>query len=243
VVLRPIQGVSRSALLQTLPTLKNPCVILDLGANVDCTARQICEFAEMGTVYAKRVLGIETPRVGLLNIGEEQAKGNEISKRVHRELNAAPHVNFIGNIEPKALYRGESDVVVCDGFVGNVVLKSSEAVAMLITNLIRREARSTWISKFGALMMRGGFARLKQKIDPNEQAGGLLIGIQGLVFILHGASTARGVENAILGAERAIKADINMHIRRGIEELRATEALIADEEIEPALDESREESA
>lgn len=228
VVLRPVQGVSRSALCQTLPTLKRPCVVLDLGANVDCSARQICEFAEMGTVYAKQVMGIDNPKVGLLNIGEEQAKGNEISKRVHHELNIAPHVNFIGNIEPKALYRGECDVVVCDGFVGNVVLKSSEAVAMLITNLIRREARSTWLAKFGALMMRGAFLRLKQKIDPNEQAGALLIGIQGLVFILHGASTARGVENAILGAERAVKADINKHIRKGIEDLRATEALIAE---------------
>lgn len=227
VVLRAVQGVSRSALCQTLPTLKHPCVILDLGANVDCTARQICEFAEMGTVYAKRVVGIENPRVGLLNIGEEQAKGNEISKRVHTELNAAPHVNFIGNIEPKALYRGEADVVVCDGFVGNVVLKSSEAVAMLITNILRREAKSTFTAKLGALLMRGAFQRLKRTIDPNEQASGaLLIGIQGLVFILHGASTARGVENAILGAERAAKADINTHIRRGIEELRATEVTI-----------------
>lgn len=226
VVLGTIRGVSRAALCQTLPTLGRPCTILDLGANVDCNARQLCEFAEMGTIYARRVVGVENPRVGLLNIGEEVAKGNDLSKRVHQELTAAPHINFLGNIEPKAMYRGEADVVVCDGFVGNVVLKSSEGSAMLITELLRREALSTWTSKLGALLMRGAFKRLRSKIDPNETPGALLIGIRGLVFILHGSSTSRGVANAIRGAALAAEMDINTHIHQGIEELRATEAEI-----------------
>jgi len=229
VILMTVRGVSRAALCQTLPTLKKPCVVLDLGANVDCSARQLCEFAEMGMVYSRHVMGIKEPKVGLLNIGEEEMKGSELSRRVHRELTAAPHVKFIGNVEPKNLYKGECDVVVSDGFVGNVVLKSSEAVAMLITNILKREVRSTWAAKLGALLMRGAFERLKKQVDPNEQIGALLIGIRGLVYILHGASTATGVANAIRGADLAVRKDLNSHIRAGIEELRDTEARLEDE--------------
>jgi len=224
VVLMTVRGVSRAALCQTMPTLKRPCVVLDLGANVDCNARQLCEFAEMGTVYARHVVGIENPRVGLLNIGEEEAKGSELSRRVHRELSAEPHVNFMGNVEPKVLFRGDCDVAVTDGFAGNVFLKSSEGAAMLITNLIRREAKSTLLNKLGAVLMSGAFRNLRKRVDPNEQAGALLIGIRGLVYILHGASTAKGVENAIRGAELAARKDLNSYIRQGIEELRNTEA-------------------
>ncbi len=230
VILMTVRGVARAALCQTLPTLKHPCVVLDLGANVDCNARQLCEFAEMGSIYANRVLGIDQPRVGLLNIGEEQAKGNDLSRRVHQELTAAAHVNFIGNIEPKALYRGDADVVVSDGFVGNVVLKSSEGTAMLITELLKREAFSTLTSKIGALLMRGAFKRLRQQIDPNQSSGALLIGIRGLVYILHGASTSQGVANAIRGAALAAEKDINTHIRQGIEELRDVESKLGVDE-------------
>ena len=192
-VLGPIKGVARSAIGQALPTITGqPCFVLDLGANVDCTARHLCQFAEMGMVYAERVLGIQTPRVGILNIGEEQAKGNEIAKVVHRSLSAFKHINFIGNIEPKMLYKGMADVVVCDGFIGNLVLKTSEAVGTMMNTLLKQHLKSGYISQIGALLAMGAFKRLKKTVDPNEHAGAPLLGVNGTVIICHGASSARG---------------------------------------------------
>lgn len=221
VVLGPIRGVARSAICQVLPTAGSRVVILDLGANVDCTAIHLCQFAEMGLVYSRLTLGVETPRVGLLNIGEEQVKGNEVAKTVHRNLAAAEHVNFIGNIEPRALYEGKADVVVCDGFVGNVVLKTSEAVASLMKTLVERELRATWMSTLGGLFSLGAFKRLRKVTDSNNYSGGSLLGVKGIVTILHGSCTAQGVKNAILGARREFELGLNEHIRKGIEDLRA----------------------
>lgn len=223
-ILRPIEGVARSAICQIFPTTGEPVLILDLGANVDCTARHLCDFAEMGMVYSKRALGVQNPRVGLLNIGEEQVKGNEVSKTVHRHLSAASSINFIGNVEPKALFKGVADVVVCDGFVGNVVLKTSEAVASLIKTLILRELKSTWTSRLGGLLSLGALKRVRKRTDPNEHPGAPLLGVNGTVIILHGACNAKGIMNAILGAARAVESEINKHIRLGIAELRQAEA-------------------
>ena len=223
IVLGRLKGVSRSALCQMFPTEKNPVFFLDLGANVDCTARQLCDFAEMGTVYSKLALDVKDPRVGLLNIGEEQAKGNELAKKVHRYLSAAKQIRFIGNIEPKAMFRGRADVVVCDGFVGNVVLKTSEAVASLMTTLVKRELLSTPISTVGASLSQGAFKRLKKSTDANESPGAPLLGVNGVVFLQHGACNGRGIANAIQGARRAVESEVNEHIRIGIEALRNTE--------------------
>lgn len=223
-ILRPIQGVARSAICQLLPTMKGTCLVLDLGANVDCSARHLCDFAEMGVVYSREVLGKDNPRVGLLNIGEEQAKGNDLAKTVHRNLRAAPHVNFIGNVEPKALYAGAADVVVCDGFVGNVVLKTSEGAGALIRHLLAKELRSSWISTLGAILSRGAYKRLKRTVDPNEYGGAPLLGINGVVIIMHGACSHVGVSNAIEMACLAVKHEINKHIEEGISELRDTVA-------------------
>ncbi len=232
-ILGPIKGVGRSALSQRLPTLYEPVMVLDLGANVDCSARHLCDFAEMGLVYSKHAYGVENPRVGLLNIGEEQLKGNELAKAVHRSLSNAGHINFIGNVEPKALYEGVADVVVCDGFVGNVVLKTSEAVASLMTQLVRRELKSTWTSTLGAFLSRGAFKRLKRTIDPNEHPGGLLLGVNGIVVILHGSSTAQGIANSVDGACRAAESAITERIREGIAELRSAEARINGNGLQP----------
>jgi glycerol-3-phosphate acyltransferase PlsX len=223
-ILRPINGVARSAICQLLPTMKGPCLVLDLGANVDCSARQLCDFAEMGVVYSREVLGKSHPRVGLLNIGEEQAKGNDLAKTVNRNLRAAPHVNFIGNVEPKGMYAGLADVVVCDGFVGNVVLKTSEGAGALIRNLLAKELRSSWVSMLGALLSRGAYKRLKRMVDPNEYGGAPLLGVNGVVIIMHGASSGQGVAHAIELACTAVKHEINRHIEDGIAELRATVA-------------------
>ncbi|MBX7259820.1 MAG: phosphate acyltransferase PlsX [Candidatus Hydrogenedentes bacterium] len=222
-ILRPIQGVARPPICQLLPTSTGRCLVLDLGANVDCNARHLCDFAEMGVVYSTQVLGNVNPRVGLLNIGEEQAKGNDLAKTVHRILSAAPHVNFIGNIEPKALFKGAADIVVCDGFVGNVVLKTSEAAGSLVKTLLTRELKSSILSIIGAVLSRGAYKRLKRVIDPNEYPGAPLLGVNGIVIILHGACSAKGVANAIKGAELAAKHDLINLIRDGLNEVRVTE--------------------
>lgn len=223
-ILGPIQGVARSAICQTLPTTKNPVLILDLGANVDCSARHLCEFAEMGVIYSRYALGVDNPRVGLLNIGEEQVKGNELAKTVHRTLSAAKQINFVGNIEPKAVFKGDVDVLVCDGFVGNLVLKTSEAIAVLITTLVRRELRASWTSKLGGLLSLGAYRRLKKVVDPNEYTGAPLLGVNGIVIILHGASNAHGVANAVRGAAIEVECELNEHIRVAVEEMRKTDS-------------------
>ncbi|HPO15177.1 MAG TPA: phosphate acyltransferase PlsX [Candidatus Hydrogenedentes bacterium] len=224
-ILGPLRGVARSAICQCLPTATGRVVLIDLGANVDCSTRQLCEFAEMGIAYSHYALGVENPRVGLLNIGEEVGKGGQVAKEVHQNLSAAAHVNFIGNIEPKAMYRGEADVVVCDGFVGNIILKTSEAVASLMGKLMREKLESSNMSKFGAVLARKSLYDLKKTIDPNEYPGAPLLGVNGVVIIIHGSSTPRGVSNAILGARTAFETKLNEHIHENIELLRKTRVI------------------
>jgi glycerol-3-phosphate acyltransferase PlsX len=232
-ILGPIKGVSRSAICQTVPTVKKPVLLIDMGANVDCTARQLCDFAEMGMLYMEHVMRRKDPRVGLLNIGEEHVKGNDLAKTVHRNLSASEHINYIGNIEPKSIYNGDTDVVVCDGFVGNVVLKTTEATAALIKSRLHRELMSTWLSKIGALFSMGAYRRLRRETDPNNYSGAPLLGVKGVVLILHGSSSSLGVKNSLLGARRAVRARINEHIRNGIEALRNTEAHLNAQEKQP----------
>ncbi len=232
VVLGPMRGVARSAICQVLPTKKDPVVILDLGANVECTADHLCQFAEMGSVFSRIALGVENPKVGLLNIGEEQVKGGQIMKSVHRRLSGTDTINFIGNVEPKAIFDGKSDVVVCDGFVGNLLLKTSESVASLVKTLIERELRSTWLSMLGGALSLGAFKRLKKTTDPNEHSGAPLLGVNGYVIILHGSCTAQGVMNGILGARKEFQLGLNEHIRAGIESFRQSAPPPA--EVEPA---------
>ena len=229
-ILLPIKGVSRTPIAQLLPTIKSPSLLLDLGANVDCSAQHLCDFAEMGVVYMRQIRGIEEPSVGLLNIGEEQAKGNELAKTVHRNLTAAPHINFVGNIEPRALFDGGVDVVVCDGFVGNVVLKTSEGAGRFVRDLLNRELRSTLFSKIGALLSLGAYRRLRKTVDPNQYPGAPLLGVNGVAIILHGSCNATGVRSAIQGAAEEVESEINDHIKRGIESLRRTEEQLAQAE-------------
>lgn len=222
IIIGPMKGVARSAICQVLPTKKEPVTILDLGANVDCNARHLCEFAEMGVVFTELTRNVENPRVGLLNIGEESMKGNEVAKTVHRNLSADAHVNFIGNVEPKAIYAGNVDVVVCDGFVGNIILKTSEAVADFVSTLVRRELRASLLSQVGALLSLGAYRRLRKKVDPNEHPGAPLLGVNGTVQILHGSCSGRGVANGILGASQYLDLRLNDHIRDNIARFRET---------------------
>ncbi len=225
-ILGTVHGVTRSPICQLMPTMQKPVLVLDLGANVDCSPRHLCDFAEMGAVYSRHVLGVENPRVGLLNIGEEQAKGNEVAKTVHRYLSASPQINFIGNIEPRPLFEGNADVAICDGFVGNMMLKTSEAIGALLTHFLKREFRSSIFSRVGALFSYGAFKRLRQDTNPNEYLGAPLLGVNGSVIILHGSCTAKGVANAARGARLAIQADMNEYIRKGLEEMRNSEATL-----------------
>lgn len=218
-----IRGVSRCAIAQALPTREKPVLLLDLGANVDCTARHLAEFAEMGMVFAERAMQVKTPRVGLLNIGEERVKGNEVLKTVHEILEKTDHINFVGNVEPGAVFKGAADVVVCDGFVGNLVLKTSEAAASLMTAHLKKQLSYSILSQIGALFSMGAFRRMKRSFDPNEYFGAPLLGVNGTVIICHGASSARGISNAIIGACRAAEARVNDHIREGLARLRALE--------------------
>ena len=223
-ILGPIPGVARPAISQTLPTLQGKVVMLDLGANVDCTAKQLCQFAEMGIAYSHYALGVDTPRVALLNIGEENLKGGATAREAYTILSQTPHVNFVGNVEPHALAQGKADVVVCDGFVGNLFLKTSEAVAYCIGKLLREHFESSSMSKIGAMLARKALLQMKQKMDPNEYTPGPLLGINKPVIILHGSCTARGVENAILGTGTAIENNLIEHIRENIMKLRSSES-------------------
>jgi len=220
-VLGPIRGVSRSAICGTFPTTEGRVLLLDIGANVDCSARHLCEFAEMGIAYSHYALGVEEPRVGLLNIGEEVAKGGQLAKEVHRNLTAAPHVNFIGNVEPRGMFNGEADVVVCDGFNGNLMLKTSEAVAHLTGNLLKAEFEASSMNKIAAMLARKSLMAIKAKVDPNESPGAPLLGVNGIVIIIHGSTNANGVSNAIQGARVAFENRLNAHIAENIEELRS----------------------
>jgi glycerol-3-phosphate acyltransferase PlsX len=216
--LRTLEGISRPAIAAIMPTMKNPCVLLDAGANIDCTPDMLCEFAAMGEVYAREILHIERPRVGLLSIGEEDAKGNDTTKEAFKILDRSP-LNFVGNVESRDLFEGRVDVVSCDGFVGNVVLKTSESVAKAMGTWMKTSFTSKLNRKLGALLLQGAFKEIKEKSDPSNYGGAPLLGANGVVLIGHGSSTAEAVKNAIRVISAEIKHDINHHIVERISEL------------------------
>jgi glycerol-3-phosphate acyltransferase PlsX len=212
-----IPGVERPALTGLFPVKGGYCVVLDIGANPECKPEHILQFAVMGAVYAQRVRGIAHPRVGLLSNGEEAGKGNELVKGSFPLLEASG-LNFIGNVEGKELFGGEADVVVTDGFTGNILLKSSEAVAKLITDVLRQELTASTRTKIGALLAKPAFANIKKMLDPGEVGAAPLLGINGLVFVGHGRSDARALVSAIRTARQAIEADLLGALRGAIQE-------------------------
>ncbi len=212
-----IPGVERPALTGLFPVKGGYCVVLDIGANPECKPEHILQFAVMGAVYAQRVRGVANPRVGLLSNGEEAGKGNELVKGSFPLLEASG-LNFIGNVEGKELFGGEADVVVTDGFTGNILLKSSEAVAKLITDVLRQELTASTRTKIGALLAKPAFANIKKMLDPGEVGAAPLLGINGLVFVGHGRSDARALVSAIRTARHAIEADLLGALRGAIQE-------------------------
>ena len=216
IILRPLKGVDRPAIAIQLPTLKGEAILLDAGANVDCKTNQLFQFGIMGHVFAEYILGKKNPLVGLLSIGEEDGKGNEIVKEAFQMLKAS-HINFIGNVEGKEVYRGNADVIVCDGFTGNVALKISESLAEMIGSNLKRLFKSNWLSKLGYLLLKPKLNEFKKKVDYSETGGAPLLGVNGVVIIAHGSSSPKAIKNAINRARELSEKNINAHIQQGIE--------------------------
>jgi glycerol-3-phosphate acyltransferase PlsX len=212
-----IPGVERPALTGFFPVKNGHCAVLDIGANPDCKPYHLLQFALMGSIYASLVRGIPSPRVGILSNGEEGGKGNQLVKATYPLLEASG-LNFIGNVEGKELFGGGADVVVTDGFTGNVLLKSSEAVAMLIVDTLRQELMSSTRTKVGALLAKPAFANIKRLLDSSEVGAAPLLGINGLVLKGHGRSDARALVSAIRTARQAVQADLLGALRGAIQE-------------------------
>lgn len=206
-----VPGVDRPALAATIPTRAQPAVLVDAGATVDCRAHHLLQFAIMGSVYARVALGIARPRIGLLSIGEEETKGNELTKDAYRLLKSAP-VDFIGNVEGREIYGGTADVVVCDGFTGNIVLKTSEGLVDTVDALLRRELASTLASRVGYVLARRAFGRFRRRVDYSEYGGAVLLGALAPAVVAHGRSSSTAIRNAIALAVRHAASDFNSRL-------------------------------
>jgi glycerol-3-phosphate acyltransferase PlsX len=192
-----LPGVDRPALATIIPTRRHPAVLLDSGATVECRPQHLVQFAVMGSAYARVALGCESPRVGLLSVGEEESKGNELTREAHQLLKSAP-VRFVGNVEGRDVYSGETDVIVCDGFTGNVTLKISEGLVETVERLLHEELSATVGTRVGYMLSREAFRRFRKRVDYAEYGGAPLIGLDGLCVIGHGRSSAKAVRSAIM---------------------------------------------
>ncbi|MGH9457557.1 MAG: phosphate acyltransferase PlsX [Thermoanaerobaculia bacterium] len=221
-VLGMIEGVDRPALAAVLPHVDGHTVLLDVGANVDSKPHHLREFAVMGHYYAQMLFGLRSPRIGLLSIGEEEGKGNEVTRQSFRVMKDTG-LNFVGNVEGRDVFNGNADVVVCDGFIGNVVLKASEAVAEMISKRLRSELKANPLRAFGALLSKGAFDALKRSTDYKEYGGAPLLGIRGGCVVCHGRSDAFAIKNAIRVAGDFAESRINDKIREKALELHQKE--------------------
>lgn len=215
--LRPIEGVERSGIAVVIPTLKGGTLLIDVGANIDAKPKHLLQYGIMGHVYSKYILGRKNPRIGLLNIGEEESKGTEFVKETYKLLEQSP-LNFIGNVEGRDIFAGKCDVTVCDGFIGNVVLKVSEGMAETIGELLRCELNKGFFTKIGAFLSKPAFRSLKKEIDYSEYGGAPLLGIDGICIIAHGGSTPKAIKNAIRAAGQYVVHHVNKHIMDAVSE-------------------------
>ncbi len=216
-LLRRLPVITRPCLCALVPTLKGNIAFTDTGANVDCRPEFFLEFAVMASVYAEKVLGRPNPKVALLANGEEETKGNAVVQAAHPLLKSSG-LNFIGNVEPKEIYRGEADVVVADGFAGNVFIKTSESVAKMITDILKEDLSASTRTKIGYLLAKPAFKRLKTMMDPAEIGAAMLLGVNGNVFIGHGRSGPRDLISAIGLAVRSVQADMLSYLKIAISE-------------------------
>jgi len=217
IVLGAVPGLDRPALAAVFPTAPgNPAMLLDVGANVDCTPQNLEQFAVMGDVYFRAMFGKKAaPRVGLLSIGEEESKGNDLTREAFQLLKHLP-LNFVGNVEGRDLYNGQVDVIVADGFVGNVALKISEGVANLVRTALKESLKATITRQVGALLSRSAFTDFKKRLDHTEYGGAPLLGVKGVCIITHGSSNGNAMKNAVRVAAEFYEAGINQLIERGL---------------------------
>ena len=219
-----LPGVDRPALAAQVPTKSGkPTLLLDVGANSDCKPHQMAQFAIMGDAYARAVLGVQRPTVGLMSIGEEEAKGSELTKEAFALMRELSSLNFVGNVEGRDVFTGEVDVIVTDGFTGNVMLKLSEGLQDAVVSMIKRELSATAITKAGAVLARPAFQNLKKRLDYSEYGGAPLLGVQRIVVVGHGSSNARAVRNAIRNVKEFSERGALERIEAGIAETNARE--------------------
>src|SRR5499427_4828204 len=208
-VLGTLPVVDRPALSTVLPTQKGkPAILLDVGANVDCKPHHLEQFAVMGDIYSRAIFGIRRPRVGLLSIGEEDTKGNELTKEAFKSLKRAP-INFIGNVEGRDIFKGDVDVIVCDGFTGNVALKLSEGLIETFASMLKQELQKTLSAKIGAMLAQDAFRQFKHRLDYSEYGGAPLLGIKGITIVCHGRSNPNAIKNAIRIADEFCRHGVN----------------------------------
>jgi len=210
-----LPGVERPGIAIVFPTLKGPSVIIDVGANIDPKPTHLLQYGLMADAYSKRILGKSNPSIGLLNIGEEATKGTDFIKETHKLLSEST-LNFVGNVEGRGIYTGECDVIICDGFVGNVVLKVSESVAFTMVEFLKRELRSSLLAKLSVVLAKSAFRNFKQKIDYAEYGGAPLLGVNSAVIISHGSSNQKAIKNAIRVAREFKEKSVNEHIMEEI---------------------------
>jgi glycerol-3-phosphate acyltransferase PlsX len=227
--LRTLPGIDRPGIAAVLPTETNVFVLIDAGANIDARPEHLLQYAIMGTVYSRHVLGYKNPTVGLISLGEEDVKGNEMTKEVFKLLKKSS-LNFVGNIEGRHLFEDPVEVVVCDGFVGNVILKTCESISVAIFTWLKHELGRTLLRKLGALLARESFRTIRDKTNYEEYGGSPLLGVNGICIIAHGSSTPLAIKNALRVAAESIEHQVNPHI---VEEIRRYHETTAP--LEPAL--------
>jgi len=207
-VMKRLSGVERPAIATVMPNIKGATVLLDAGANVECKPINLVQFGIMGSAYASTILDIKFPRVGVLSNGEEEEKGTELTRETHEMLKKTP-LNYIGYVEGRDIFNGNVDVVICDGFVGNIVLKVAEGVAFAITNLLKKEVNQTFLNKLGFAIAMPALKALKKKIDYEEYGGAPLLGVDGISIICHGSSSSYAIKNAIKYAKECVEKKLN----------------------------------
>ena len=210
-----LKGVSRPAIGTFFPSETSRTLVLDVGANADCKAINLYQFALMGSIYFSHIFNSKNPSVGLLSIGEEKSKGNELTIESHKMISASD-LNFIGNLEGRDILKGKAEVVVCDGFVGNIILKFAESINSFFKESIRRKIKVNPFAKIGALLLRPAFSDLRKKLDYAEYGGAPLLGVNGVSIICHGGSSARAIKNAVVMAQTMVTEKVNDHIERKI---------------------------
>ncbi|MCK4437035.1 phosphate acyltransferase PlsX [bacterium] len=215
IYLGTLPGVDRPAIAASMPTPTSISILLDAGANVDSKPKNLCQFAIMGSIYAEYILGKPKPKVGILSIGEEEWKGNELTREAYR-LVKETSMNFIGNVEGRDIFNGQVDVIVCDGFIGNIVLKAAEGLAETLESSLRKELGRRMRARLGALFIKRAYGDFQKKVDYAERGGAPLLGIDGVCIISHGSSSPKAIKNAIRVARELVSRQVNEHIKEAI---------------------------